>query len=63
VPEPRNVHQATTVVLSSVMVVLGIAMIVSTAVRGGGPLAIGLILGVLFVLAGCGRLWIAWRGH
>jgi hypothetical protein len=62
-PAPRDVHRVATAVFSTAMVVLGVAMIVSTAVRGGGALAIGLILGVLFVLAGGGRLWIAWRGR
>jgi hypothetical protein len=44
------------------MVVLGVAMLVSTIARGGGPLAVGVLLGVLFVLAGAGRLYVASRG-
>jgi hypothetical protein len=46
-----------TVVLSSVMVLLGLAIIVRTIAAGGGPLATGLVLGLLFVAAGAGRLW------
>jgi hypothetical protein len=46
-----------TVVLSSVMVLLGLAMVVRTIAAGGGPIAIGLVLGLLFVAAGAGRLW------
>jgi hypothetical protein len=46
-----------TVVLSSVMVLLGLAMMVRTIAAGGGPIAIGLVLGLLFVAAGAGRLW------
>ncbi len=46
-----------TAFLSAAMVVLGVAMIVITLSRGGGPLAIGLLFGVLFILAGGGRLW------
>ena len=38
---------------------LGVAMVVSTVARGGGPLALGVVLGVLFVLAGAGRAWLA----
>jgi hypothetical protein len=45
------------------MVVLGVVMLVSTVARGGGPLAIGVLLGLLFVLAGAGRLWVASRGQ
>ena len=48
---------AATTVLSLLMVALGVAMIAVTLSRGGGPLAIGIMLGVLFVLAGGGRLW------
>jgi hypothetical protein len=46
-----------TVFLSSVMVLLGVAIIVRTIAGGGGPLAVGLLLGLLFVAAGAGRLW------
>jgi hypothetical protein len=48
---------ATSTALSILTVLLGVAMIVVTLSRGGGPLAIGLLLGVLFILAGGGRLW------
>jgi uncharacterized membrane protein YqjE len=44
-------------VLSAAIALLGLAMLVSTLARGGGPLASGVIFGVLFVLAGAGRLW------
>jgi hypothetical protein len=43
------------------MVLIGVALLVSTLARGGGPLAIGVLLGVLFVAAGLGRLYIARR--
>ena len=46
-----------TTLLSAVMVALGVAMIVITVSRGGGPTAIGILFGVLFILAGGGRLW------
>ena len=46
-----------TLVLSGLMVVLGVAMVVRTLAGGGGPLAVGILLGLLFVAAGAGRLW------
>ena len=46
-----------TTVMSVLMIALGIAMIAITLTNGGGPLAFGIIIGVLFVLAGGGRLW------
>lgn len=58
-PEPRTVYSAATRVLSVAMVVIGVVLIVATLAQGGGPLAIGLLLGVLFVAAGAGRLYLA----
>jgi hypothetical protein len=46
-----------TAVLSGLMVVLGFAIIVRTLAAGGGPLAVGMLMGLLFVAAGAGRLW------
>jgi hypothetical protein len=46
-----------TQLLSAAMVLIGLAMIVRTLAVGGGAVALGLLLGVLFVAAGAGRLW------
>jgi len=48
----------TTAVLSSLMVVLGIALCVETAFAGGG---IGYLFGGLLALAGAGRLYVSFR--
>ena len=48
---------AVTALMSALMVALGVAMIAVTLSRGGGPLALGMVLGILFILAGGGRLW------
>jgi hypothetical protein len=56
VPEPREVHRTATRLLSAVMVLLGVVLIVLTVAGGGGPLSLGILLGVLFVLAGVLRL-------
>ena len=55
----RSAYTHTTRLLSVLLVVLGIAMIVSTLVRGGGALAVGLVFGVALVVLGLGRLWLA----
>ncbi|HZC28558.1 MAG TPA: hypothetical protein VE269_02370 [Gaiellaceae bacterium] len=55
-------HRTTTRILSLAMLVLGVAMIVVALAAGGGPLAKGVLLGLLFVAAGGGRLWVASRG-
>jgi len=48
-------------VLSVLMLLLGLAIIVRTLAAGGGPLAFGLLIGLLFVAAGAGRLWTELR--
>jgi hypothetical protein len=58
-PAPREVHRGATRALSAVMVLLGVALLVSTIAQGGGPLALGVLLGVLFVAAGAGRLYLS----
>lgn len=60
-PEPRDIHRRATLVMSAVMLVLGLAIIVVTLANGGGPLALGILLGVLFAGAGGGRLYVTWR--
>ena len=47
-----------TIGLSVLMVVLGIVLLVETAVLGGG---IGYLFGGLLVLAGAGRLYVSLR--
>jgi hypothetical protein len=46
-----------TSVLSALMIVIGVAIVVRTLAAGGGPIALGVVLGVLFVAAGAGRLY------
>lgn len=41
---------------------LGLAMVATTLARGGGPLALGVVIGVLFTLLGAGRAYIARHG-
>ena len=48
-----------TLVLGAVTALLGVAMIVVTAARGGGPTAIGVLLGVALTALGCVRVWFA----
>ena len=57
-----DLHRRTTTILSIALIVLGVAMIIRTLTAGGGPLATGMLLGGLFILAGAGRVWIA-RGR
>ena len=45
--------------LGVLLMVIGAVMVVSTLARGGGPLALGVVLGVLFVVLGAARLRLA----
>jgi hypothetical protein len=54
-------YRIATVVLASLTVALGVALVVATLVQGSG--GIGLLLGLLFIAAGAGRLYIARGGR
>ena len=60
-PPARQVYRGGTLTLALLMVVIGLAMIGSTVSRGGGVLAVGVVLGVLFVAAGGARLYLLRR--
>jgi hypothetical protein len=54
----RPTRGAATTTFSVLMIVVGIALIVRTLTAGGGALATGLILGLLFIAAGLGRIYL-----
>jgi hypothetical protein len=62
-PDPRQLHRSTTRLLSLAMVVIGVLLVVRTVAAGGGGLAIGIVLGVLFVAAGAARLYLQSRAE
>jgi hypothetical protein len=47
--------------LPVLMLLIGVALIVKTIAGGGGALAVGIVLGVLFIAAGAGRLYLERR--
>jgi len=53
-------YRTATVVLAGVTVALGVALLVATLARGSGGL--GILLGLLFIAAGAGRLYVARGG-
>jgi drug/metabolite transporter (DMT)-like permease len=46
-------------ILSVALIILGVVMLVRTISEGGGPLAMGILLGVLFIALGAGRLYVS----
>ena len=55
-------YLASTRVLNAILVIVGLALVVAALARGGGALAVGVVVGVLFALLGVGRLWLARPG-
>ena len=49
--------------LQVMQIAIGVALIVSALARGGGLLSLGVVLGVMLVLLGAGRLWIGRRNR
>jgi hypothetical protein len=58
----QRAYLASTRVLSALLLLVGVAMVVLALVQGGGPLALGVIMGLLLALVGGGRLWLARGG-
>jgi uncharacterized membrane protein HdeD (DUF308 family) len=48
--------------MSILMILIGIVLLVRTVAAGGGAIATGVLLGVLFILAGAARLYLQLRG-
>jgi hypothetical protein len=59
----QRAYLASTRLLSAALVAIGIAMVVVTVANGGGPVAVGVVFGVLLALVGAGRLWLARGGE
>jgi hypothetical protein len=57
----RGIHRSSTVVLSLLMALIGVALVVQTIGGGGSLLSGRLLLGVLFLAAGMGRLYLEHR--
>ncbi len=59
----QRAYAASTRALAALILVVGVAMVASTLARGGGASALGVVLGVMLTLIGCGRLWLARSAH
>lgn len=54
----RRAYTTSTRLMSGLLLVIGLAMIVSALAGGGGALALGVVLGTMLALLGAGRLWL-----
>jgi hypothetical protein len=57
----RQAHRTATFVFSLLMLVIGLALIVETVTGHGSAISPRLLLGVLFIGAGVGRLYLEIR--
>ena len=57
----ERAYATSTRLLSALLFLVGTAMVVTALARGGGPLALGVVLGVMLALIGAGRLYLALR--
>jgi multisubunit Na+/H+ antiporter MnhB subunit len=55
----HRAYRQSTRVLALAISCLGVAMIVTTVARGGGGLALGVVVGIAFVALGAARLYLA----
>lgn len=54
-------YKATVRGFSLVFVGLGLVVLVVTLANGGGPLSVGVLMGIAFLAVGVGRLWVSSR--
>jgi hypothetical protein len=57
----RQAHRAGTLTLSLLMAAIGVALVVQAVSGHGSVISPRLLLGVLFVLAGAGRMYVEKR--
>lgn len=56
-----RIYRGSVRALSFVFVALGLAIFAITLANGGGPLSMGVLLGILFIAIGAARLWLGRR--
>jgi hypothetical protein len=61
-PSPDEGYQLAVRIFSVTIIGFGVAILIVTLARGGGPLAVGVLFGLLFIGLGSGRLWLSRRG-
>ena len=56
-----RVYQGSVRVFSAALLVIGLGIVALTIAEGGGPLSVGVLMGVAFLGVGAARLWLAVR--
>jgi hypothetical protein len=58
---PERIYRGSIRTFSLVFIALGLMILISTLANGGGPLSVGVLMGLAFAAVGAGRLWVAVR--
>ena len=58
---PERIYSGSVRAFSVVFLILGAVILVATLAAGGGPLSVGVVLGVAFLAVGGVRLWASAR--
>ena len=61
-PPPGEGYQLAVRIASVTIICFGLAIVAVTLARGGGPLAIGILFGLIFIALGSGRLYLSLKG-
>ena len=61
--DPGEVYRGVTRLFATIILGFGVAIVVVTIARGGGPFSNGVLFGLLFCGIGVGRLYISMRGR
>jgi hypothetical protein len=61
-PSPDEGYQLAVRIFSVTIIGFGVVMLIVTLARGGGPLSVGVLFGLLFIALGSGRLYLSMRG-
>ena len=61
-PSPGEGYHLAVRIFSVTIIGFGLAILVVTVARGGGPTAVGILFGLVFVAMGAGRLYLSLRG-
>ena len=60
-PAPDEVYRGVARIFSLVILGFGLAIVVVTLARGGGPTSYGVLIGIVFTALGAGRLYFSLR--
>jgi hypothetical protein len=61
-PSLSEGYQLAVRIFSVTIIGFGVVMLIVTLARGGGPLAVGVLFGLLFIALGSARLYLSMRG-